>query len=145
MKVLVDTDVWLDVALGHEDFHDTSLTALYGCIDDSITMTVIATTLKDIYATIEENDGPESALEAMRSILNLAEVLSVDDVVCRKALELGLPSYEQAIVAAAAAIDKVDLAITRRCGMFDGSDIRALTPEDFIEELGYEPIDIENV
>ena len=31
MKVLVDTDIWLDVALGR-DGHDTSLATLYGCI-----------------------------------------------------------------------------------------------------------------
>ena len=34
MKVLFDTNVWLDIILSREGFWETSLTALYDCIDE---------------------------------------------------------------------------------------------------------------
>ncbi len=47
MKVLIDTNVWLDVALGREGFYTTSLTALYEFIDEDDEMSVKATSLKE--------------------------------------------------------------------------------------------------
>ena len=48
MKVLFDTNVWLDIILSREGFWEASLTALYDCIDEDDDLCVIATSLKDV-------------------------------------------------------------------------------------------------
>ena len=68
VRVLVDTDVWLDVALGR-DGHDASLAALYGCIDDGIIMTAAATTLRDAFTIASAADGSTIAYEMLERLL----------------------------------------------------------------------------
>ena len=124
MKVLIDTDVWLDVALGR-DGHDTSLATLYGCIDDEITMTAASTTLKDAFTIASEADDCAIAYEMLERLMDLAEILPVDS-----------------IIAACARAENIDLVITRNTEPFLSLDIPASTPDEFIEELGLTIIDL---
>lgn len=141
MKVLVDTDIWLDVALGR-DGHDTSLAALYGCIDDGIIMTAAATTLRDAFTIASAADGCTIAYEMLERLMELAEILPIDGIICRNALQLRLPSYSDGILAACARTEDIDLVITRNTEPFRALDIPASTPDEFIEELGFTAIDL---
>lgn len=141
MRVLVDTDVWLDVALGR-DGHDTSLAALYGCIDDGIIMTAAATTLRDAFTIASAADGRTIAYEMLERLMDLAEILPVDSIVCRSALQLRLSSYGDSIIAACARTENIDLVITRNTEPFLSLGIPASTPDEFIEELGFTAIDL---
>lgn len=142
MRVLISVDVWLDVALGRVG-HDASLAALYGCIDDGITMTVAATTLKDAFTIASSLDSRDSAYEMIERLMELAEILPVDDIVCRDALALGLPNYGDSIMAACARAEGIDLVITRNTEPFRSSGIPVKTPDEFIEELGFTQISID--
>ena len=141
MRVLVDTDVWLDVALGR-DGHDTSLAALYGCIDDGIIMTAAATTLRDAFTIASAADGCTIAYEMLERLMDLAEILPVDSIVCRSALQLRLSSYGDGIIAACARTENIDLVITRNTEPFLSLGIPASTPDEFIEELGFTTIEL---
>lgn len=141
MRVLVDTDVWLDVALGR-DGHDASLAALYGCIDDGIIMTATATTLRDAFTIASAADGCTIAYEMLERLMDLAEILSVDSIVCRSGLQLRLSSYGDSITAACARTENIDLVITRNTEPFLSLGIPASTPDEFIEELGFTAIDL---
>lgn len=47
MKVLFDTNVWLDIILSREGFWEASCAALYDCIDEDDDLCVVATSLKE--------------------------------------------------------------------------------------------------
>lgn len=141
MKALVDTDIWLDVALGR-DGHDTSLATLYGCIDDGIVITAAATTLKDAFTIASAADDRAAAYEMLERLMELAEILPVDRIVCRSALQLRLSNYGDGILAACARTEDIDLVITRNTEPFRALGIPASTPDEFIEELGFTAIDL---
>ena len=113
MKVLVDTDIWLDVALGR-DGHDTSLATLYGCIDDGIVITAAATTLKDAFTIASAADDRAAAYKMLERLMELAEILPVDRIVCRSALQLRLSNYGDGILAAC----KHPGRVRRRSGVY---------------------------
>ena len=62
MKVLLDTNVWLDIILGREGFLEPSLTALYDCIDEGDDLCIVATSVKDIFFVVERLEGGEYCL-----------------------------------------------------------------------------------
>ncbi|MEE0706918.1 MAG: PIN domain-containing protein [Adlercreutzia sp.] len=141
MKVLFDTNVWLDIALGREDFYQDSFMALVDCLDEGDEVCVAATSLKDVFFIVERMEGTEVAYEAVGKMLELARALTVDDLVCRKAVELERPDYEDGIVAAAALADEVDCVVTRDSAAFQNLGIPRYTPTEFIQERGVEVID----
>ncbi len=141
MKVLFDTNVWLDIALGREGFYQDSFVALVDCLDEGDEICVAATSLKDVFFIVQRMEGTEVAYEAVEKMLELACALTVDDLVCRKAVELERPDYEDGIVAAAALADEVDCVVTRDSAAFQNLGIRRYTPTEFIQERGVEVID----
>lgn len=102
MRVLIDTNIWLDIILGREEFYDPAFAVLCGCIDGDEEMCVAATTLKDVFYIVERLQGAEAAYGAVERMLELARVAAVDDLVCRRALDLERPDYGDGIIAAAA-------------------------------------------
>ena len=142
MKVLIDTNVWLDVILGREEFYDPSFAVLCECIDGGEDMCVVATTLKDVFYIVERLEGAQEAYQAVERMLALARVVAVDDLVCRRALELERPDYEDGIVAAAALADEAGLIVTRDEAAFRDIGIRRLTPVQLMRERGWEVVAI---
>lgn len=140
MRVLADTNVWLDVLTDREPFCFNSKGAIMVCINENIDISVVGTSLKDIFFLVDKAYGHEKAYAAVESILEIADVASVDGIVCKNALELERPDYEDGLIAAAALADKVDLILTRDTNAFKEFDIPKLTPQDFIETQGYEEI-----
>ena len=58
MKVLFDTNVWLDIILSREGFREASCAALYDCIDEDDDLCVVATSLKlSLIHIYRANDG----------------------------------------------------------------------------------------
>lgn len=138
MRVLIDTNVWLDIVLGREEFSDPAFAVLCECIDGNEEMCVAATTLKDVFYIAERLQGAEAAYGAVERMLELARVVAVDDLVCRRALELERPDYEDGIIAAAAEADAVDLIVTRDEDAFAESAVRRVTPIQLMVERGWE-------
>ena len=141
MRVLFDTNVWLDIALGREDFYQDSFMALVDCLDEDDEVCVAATSLKEVFFITERLESAEVAYEAVEKILELARALTIDDLVCRKAVPLERPDYEDGLVAAAALADEVDCIVTRDASAFQNLSIRRCSPSEFIEERGVELID----
>jgi len=123
MRVLIDTNIWLDIVLGREEFYDPAFAVLCECIDGDEEMCVAATTLKDVFYIVERLQGAEAAYGAVERMLELARVVAVDDLVCRRALDLERPDYEDGIIAAAA---------------FAEAAARRLTPVQLMVERGWE-------
>ena len=79
MKVLFDTNVWLDIILSREGFWEASLTALYDCIDEDDDLCVIATSLKDVFFLVERLKDANVAYESVERMLELARPIAVDE------------------------------------------------------------------
>ncbi len=142
INVLVDTNVWLDILADREPFYFDSKGAVMICVDENIDISVVATSLKDIFFLIDKAYDHEKAYAAIELILEIANVSSVDEIVCKNALKFERLDYEDGIAAAAAIMDKVDLILTRDTRAFERLDIPKLTPKDFIISRGYDGVSL---
>ncbi|WP_165046053.1 PIN domain-containing protein [Adlercreutzia sp. ZJ138] len=141
MKVLFDTNVWLDIVLGRKGFYQDSFMALIDCVDEGDEICMVATSLKDVFFIVERMEDPDVAYAAVEKMLKLSRVLTVDDLVCRNAVPLERPDYEDGIVAAAALADEIDCIVTRDTSAFHDVGIHRCSPSEFIKERGVELID----
>ena len=142
MKILIDTNVWLDVALGREGFSEHSFTALCECIDSNDEAFIAATSLKDVFYIVSRIAGSNAAYRAVDQILEIANAATIDDAICRNALALERPDYEDGLIAASIQAESIDVVITRDKTAFHELGIPVCTPSDFISQRGYELIDL---
>lgn len=137
MKVLVDTNVWLDLILHRAPFEEDSKGCLMACVEESVGLCVAATSLKDVFYITSKCLDADRAYEAVRLVLEISNAANVDDLVCRNALELEKPDYEDGIIAAAAVADKVDAIVSRDIDAFSTLPASRFTPTELLEHLGY--------
>lgn len=142
MKVLIDTNVWLDVALGREGFYSASITVLYEFIDEGDEMCIAATSLKDVFFIVARLEGADAAYQAVERIMDLATIIPVDGIVCASALPLERPDFEDGIIAAAAQAEEADLILTRDKEAFATLGIEKMSPVQLMEERGWEEIEL---
>ena len=141
-KVLIDTNIWVDVVLNRPQFVEASKGALMACLEDGDEMLVAATSLKDVFYFASKSAGTDSGYRAVELILDIATPAQVDAVVCRNALSLEKPDYEDGIVAACALAEEAETIITRDERAFDGLGIEKCSPGEFLEARGFSPIDL---
>lgn len=141
MKILIDTNIWLDILLNREAFFDASYATLCECVDSGDEATIAATSLKDIFYLCSNAYGADKAYFYINQILEIATVATVDEVVCRNAIPLEKPDYEDGIIAAVALADEQNLIISRDEQAFNNISIPKLSPSDFINSRGYAPVD----
>lgn len=143
MKVLADTNIWLDVLMDRAPHDVMSKAALAACINDEVAVLVAATSLKDIFYLVRKHLGAPSAYEAVRNVLGIAEVAPTDGLVCKSALDLEKPDYEDGVIAASALAENVDCIITRDASAFESIGVAKHTPEEFMKAQGYQEIDFD--
>ena len=142
-KVMIDTNVWVDVVLNRPAFVERSKTALMACLEEGIEMLMPATSLKDVFYFATRSAGSDAGYRAIELLLEIATPVQVDAIVCDKAQYLEKPDYEDGIVSACALVEKADAIITRDEGSFNDLDVPKFAPSDFLESLGYKPISLE--
>lgn len=130
MKVLLDVNVILDFFL-----HRTSasreivLKSVYG----AYTAYISANMLTDIYYILEKNE--KEARPEMEKLLQIFQVLDVTKENCLQALTLDMPDFEDAVVAAVATSNKIDILVTRNEKDFAKSGLIVYSPDEFLERL----------
>ena len=137
-SVLIDTNVWVDIVLRRPAFYDDSMGCVMACIEEGIEVYVVGTSLKDVFYWAEKSARAEAAYRAVSLLLDIAQVACVDGRVCKDALSLERPDYEDGIVAACAALEHVDAIVSRDAAAFDDACVPKFTPAQLIGELGYE-------
>lgn len=141
MNALVDTNVWLDILLDREPFAADSEHAVGVCLAEGVGVQIAGTSLKDVFYVVAKVRDSTVAYECVEKILDLAQVASIDDRVCRDALQLERPDYEDGLVAAAALTEGAGAIITRDAAAFCELPVPKYRPEEFVAFMGYEELD----
>ena len=141
-KVMVDTNVWVDVVLDRPQFAETSRGALMACIEEGDELLIAATSLKDVFYFAAKSAGAEAGYRAVELILQIATPAQVDGAVCKQALTLERLDYEHGIVSACIQAESVNELITRDKGSFNDLSATKLTPSEFLNARGFESVDL---
>jgi predicted nucleic acid-binding protein len=128
-KVLVDTNVILDVLLNRKPHADASVAVLAAIETRSVEGVLAAHAVTTIHYLIRRELGNTRAKRMIAVMLRVFGVASIDGSVIQLALDLPLSDFEDAVTAAAAQVAACDCIITRDLKGFRGCGIRTLVPE----------------
>lgn len=135
MKVLLDTNVVLDVLLEREPFLADSKAVWQACDDGRIQGYVLASAVTDIYYIARKTAGGAVARRAVEVCLAAFSVCMVDQEVLERALELAGSDYEDNVQIAAAMQSKVDAIVTRDPHDYAHASVTVITPTALLAQL----------
>lgn len=135
MKVLLDTNIILDVALERQPFFDDSETIISLVEQGQIEGYICASSFGDLYYIIRKAKGRDLALEFLREIVTLCQVATVDSNAINMALTINFRDFEDAIKYSTAALNNSDVIVTRNSNDFPVTTPRIMTPQQLIQEL----------
>jgi predicted nucleic acid-binding protein len=139
VKVLIDTNVIVDVALEREPFYAESDRILTLAEEAQIQGYVSASTFSDLYYIIRRDKGRDWTLEFLRQLATFCQVATVDNSVISIALTCNFKDFEDAIQYSTAVINLIDAIVTRNPRDFPVNTPRIVTPNQLIQELTDSP------
>lgn len=135
MRVLIDTNVILDILQKREPFFTDSYRALRRALENDAECLISASAATDIFYVLRKSLG--SAQQAKEHIDQLARVVSFADVQgmdIHTALMRAMPDFEDAVVDAMAERSGASYILTRNIKDFTGSVVPAILPADFLNK-----------
>lgn len=135
MKILIDTNVIIDVLIGRGPHFESSAAFLKLC-GKQITGLIIASQTTDIFYLLRRNgknsDEAKLILQKLTTNLKVTDVTAVD---VKNALDSEMPDYEDALLAYAAKRQKTEHIVTRNEKDFVKSPVIALSSQVFLEQF----------
>lgn len=139
MKVLIDTNIIVDVALDRDPFFTDSEQVIRFVEQQEIEAYISASTFSDLYYIIRKAKGHIWTLQFLQRMATLCQVATVDCTTINMALTVNFTDFEDAIQYSTAVLNGLDAIITRNPGDFPVTTPRILTPDDLIQELTNTP------
>ena len=135
MKLLIDTNVVLDLLLEREPFVKTAITVFEQIERGNLDGYIAATTITNIFYIIRKTEGREVAFAAINRLLIGLRFCAVDRQTVNTALSLGLKDFEDSIQLACAALHQLDGVVTRDHQDFSGSKLPIYSPTELLNQL----------
>ena len=135
MRVLIDTNVVLDVLMAREPHLERAL-ALFAAIETGRVRGVLgATTVTTVFYLASKAVGAEAARRHVRALLELFDVAPVDRAVLGRALDAGFADFEDGVLHEVAGSAGVDAIVTRDRIGFASATLPVFTPAAFLAAL----------
>jgi len=133
--VIVDTNVVLDVLLEREPFVDAAL-GIFCLVEESrIDAFLCATTITAIDYLLIQSLPVSEARNALRKLISLFEIATVNRPVIERALGSKIQDFEDAVLDEAGQMAGADSVITRNTKDFTGSALKVFDPTEFLAQL----------
>jgi len=137
MRILIDTNIVLDVLLRRADFFDASYEVLKLSALDKAEALITANTITDIYYILQRaNKDYTKSKEAIVQLLNLVNIVDVLASDVMNTLSSKISDFEDALAATIAKRVKADYIVTRNTKDFHDSPVPAIDPNDFLAQFG---------
>lgn len=134
MKVLIDTNVILDIFLKREPFFSDSYAAIRKTAEADVDCYLSSSAITDIFYLLRKSY--QSAGQAKLVLNKLSQLVSFSDVLSSDimhALSSEMADFEDAVVNAVAFRIGAEYIITRNIKDYEKADIPALSPTDFLK------------
>lgn len=135
MKVLIDTNIILDVLCNRKDFVEESSKVFKLCEVKKIMGYISALSIANIVYIMRKELDTEKVKEILEKLSLIFEVvdLKADDL--KRASSLDFKDYEDAIQSAQANRIKANYIITRNIKDYNKSKVTAIKPSELIERI----------
>jgi len=134
MKVLIDTNVALDILLNRLHYAD-SIAIIELAEKGDVEGYISASAITDIFYLSQKDIGKKPAKEALKKLLRVFKPATVTDSNIYQALNLDWSDFEDSVQYVVGESFDVDYIITRNTQDYAPSSIPAVTPEQFIQAI----------
>ena len=135
MRVLVDTNVVLDVLLARKPFVETA-TELFAMAERSeIEAFLCATTVTTVDYLLNQSLSRAAAKKALHRLLELFEIAPVNRSVIEEALESKVQDFEDAVLEHAGKLAGVEAIVTRNTKDFRKASVKAVDPAALLSTI----------
>lgn len=132
MRILIDTNVVLDVLMARRPHVDHAL-AVFALVDSGRVRGVLgATTITTVFYLAAKGVGVAQARAHVRALIDLFDVASVDRAVLVTALDAGFDDFEDGVLHEAGVAAGVDAIVSRDGAGFASASLPVFTPSAFL-------------
>lgn len=134
MKLLIDTNVVLDVLLRREPFSKTAAEVLNLTQRDDVREYVSASAITDIYYIANKQLKDRAAVrDLLERLLKIVSVAAVSEQEIRNALNLTWADFEDSVQYSVALLNEMDGIVTRNPDDYQEANMRIWLPEQALE------------
>lgn len=135
MKLFVDCDILLDVGLGREPFCLASGELLDYLENHKGNGCIAWHSIANFFYIAAKSDLKDQRKQFLAELCDFLEIVPVSNQDLMVALELPFNDFEDAMQCASAIACSADVIVSRNIKDYQGSPIRAITPEQALLEL----------
>ncbi len=135
MKVLLDTNIVLDIVLKREPHYSDS-TQIFNLIDkELIEAAITATAVTDLYFIARKEKSSKLAKSFIIDLTKIVEIIGVDKEIITGALNSNIKDFEDAVQVYSAAYNEIETIITRNKKDFQDCDLEILSPKELVHRI----------
>jgi len=136
MKIVIDTNIALDVLLNRTEFLQASHNILKLSAQGKVSGFLTTNTITDMFYVLYKNS--KDALMSKQAIAQLIKLVTLEATTpgdITLALASVMPDFEDAVLCLAAKRIKADYIVTRNVNDFTDSPVTAMTPAAFADKF----------
>lgn len=134
MRLMIDTNIFLDVMAKREPFFADSKAVLELCESKKVYGFLSASSATDIFYLVRRQlHSVELAYKALGSVLDIAKVLAVTNEDVLNAYMQRSPDFEDCLMATCAKANKCDAIVTRNKKDFLNFEITLYSPDELLK------------
>lgn len=136
MKLLIDTNIILDVLLKREPFYNEGAKVLNLAKEDNINLYVSASTITDIYYIANQSLRDKAEVKGLIiKLINIVSIASVSEDEIRNALTLPWKDFEDSVQYSVALLQEMEGIVTRNPSDYKEAEVKIWTPEELLSQL----------
>ena len=135
MKVALDLNVVLDVVQNRQPHYQHSADVLSRARTREISAVLPGHTVTTLHYVLAKAAGKAKADQTVDWLLTHFDLGVADKAIFRRARQLFLADFEDAVVASVAEAEHCDYLVTRNVRDFAGAPVPSITPSDFLAVL----------
>jgi predicted nucleic acid-binding protein len=132
-RILIDSDVILDLLLDRKPFCKDALAIIYACEQKQLQGFVTPVIIANVYYIFRQKASHVTVTDQLKLLLKIISVLNMDQKQVLAALESKFTDFEDALqYFSALQSNKVDGIITRNTTDYKNSALPVFTPNEFL-------------
>lgn len=135
VKVLIDTDVVLDVLCGRQEFLEASAAVWKYCEVNKILGVISALSVPNIVYILRKELDPDKTKKIIDRLLLIFDVAELRAEDLRRAAEMKTADYEDAVKMCCAKRINADFIVTRNIRDFVSSPVPAVKPSELLDRI----------
>ncbi len=135
MRVLLDTDVNLDLVLQRQPFFVEAKEIFVRLTNGDFEAYICDITILNISYITRKELSDIQIRQAIAKLLQLVKISKVDTAILQKALTSPISDYEDAVQHESAIAENLDAIVTRNAKDFANATVKVYSPNEFLEVL----------